>query len=369
MPDWAVLHKNRWPNNLVRASSSFPTSMPCSSLTSNSFLIRSYKFGATMKLIRTYLSTLHRKGQIRPLNLFIKARVLVPADLEQPSLAQLPEEVLLLILSFINDKNDFRTIAAVSSTFYQKARRIQSHTVHVDLGKSQRSQARSRFDVLERNLLFPAVRVLKVRANSSPIEEAGEEDAEGHEILTRLANMLPYMAGLRDLHWLMPSHTYRDWLGQMPAPIPRIVLNSIPPQTNLHTAIAVKDEPLDRLRAFLAQLVDNKNLFSLSVHIAFVNDQECSATLRILKQILLSCPRLVRIPLLFVGQPSRPPHGRADSPDFGAPYCGLGLSRGERPPPLEELGLMEYPWGYERTAAFRPRYSLGYSEKGNEIQY
>ena len=157
----------------------------------------------------------------------------------------------------------------------------------------------------------------------------------------------------------------------MPAPIPRALLNHVPMQTRLYTSVAAMHEPHERVHAFLAQLVDNHNLFSLSVHTAFVDEHACRATMSILKQVLLSCPHLARIPMLYVGPPVNRIHGVLDGPGWGAPYCGLGLSGGERPPALEEFGLADYPWGREPTAALAAGgiYCTGYPEKGNEVQY
>jgi hypothetical protein len=286
----------------------------------------------------------------------------VPLDPGRPSLAQLPDDVVLLVFSFVDDI-DLRTIASLCSALYEKARLVQHRTVHIHLDK--RRQARGRLDVLARNLLLPAVRVLEVSGSSNTHQGGGEGQGQGEgnededEILTRLADMLLSMTGLRDLHWRVPT------------PARRALLNHVPTRTRMHTSVVAMDEPHDQVRAFLAQLVDNQNLFSLSLRVAFVDEHACRATMHALKQVLLSCPRLARIPLLYVGPPVRSPHGITDGPGSGAPYCGLGLSGGERPPALEELGVAHYPWGREPTAALAIRsiYCTGYPEKGNEFQY
>lgn len=132
------------------------------------------------------------------------------------------------------------------------------------------------------------------------------------------------------------------------------------------------NEPHDQARAFLAQLVDNQNLFSLSAHVAIVDEHKCRVTMHILKQVLLSCPRLSRIPTLYVGPVVSGHHGVMYGPGPMAPYCGLGLSGNERPPALEEFGLTCYPWGWEPTPyhlAIQRIYCAGYPEKGGELQY
>lgn len=295
----------------------------------------------------------------------ITGRTPVPLVPGRPSLAQLPDDVVLLVLTFVED-SDLLKIASLSSALYEQARHVQNHTVHINL--DQRNQARSRLDVLRSNLLLPTVRVLEVSGSSNTDQERGEED----EILSCLANMLPSMTGLRDLHWRIPTPIRSDSHWRMPAPIPRALLNHVPTQARLHTSVAAMDEPHERVHTFLAQLVDNHNLFSMSVHIAFLDEHACRATMSTLKQVLLSCPRLARIPMLYVGPPVRHGHGVVDGPAPEAPYCGLGLSGGERPPALEELDLAYYPWGREPTAALlaiSSIYCTGYPEKGNEVQY
>ncbi|KAN0107976.1 hypothetical protein V8E51_007718 [Hyaloscypha variabilis] len=318
-----------------------------------------------MARTRSYFSTRARKNKTEHVPVRILAREPVPLDPGRPSLSQLADDVVLLVLSFV-DNSDLRKVALLSSAFYEKARRVQHHTVHINL--SQRSQALGRLDVLARNLLLPAVRVLEVDSSSSNV---AQEREEGNEILTRLADMLPNMTGLRDLNWHVPPGS-RDWRRDVPVLIPRAFLDHVPARTRLHTRVAAigTDESHGQARAFLAQLADNQNLVSLSVHVAFVGEHEyaCRATMGVLKQVLLSCPRLTRIPLIYVGSPegvwgvSRP----------GAPYCGLGLSGGERPPALEELGVTVYPWGFVPTTALlsmRGIYCAAYPAKVNEMQY
>jgi hypothetical protein len=157
----------------------------------------------------------------------IPARTPVPFDPGRPSLAQLPDDVMLTVLNFVDD-SDLLTIASLCSSLYALARHVQNHTVHINL--DQRNQARSRLDVLRNNLLLSTVRVLEVSASSNIDQERGEED----EILSCLANMLPSMTALRDLHWHIPTPIRSDWNWRMPAPIPRALLNHVPMQTRLH---------------------------------------------------------------------------------------------------------------------------------------
>ncbi len=248
------------------------------------------------------------------------------------------------------------------------ARYVQHRIVHINLDQSK--HARGRLDILLRNLLLPAVRVLEV--SGSRQNPQLQEEGEGNEILTLLAGMLPGMAGLRDLHWHVRSKTDTSLFRPTEAmvPIPLSMLDHLPSQVRLHTSVTCEDtyefHNQAYAREFLARLVDNQNLFSLSVRISFLDEHECRETMRALKRVLLSCPNLVSIPSLYVWYPSGPQyHGVAEGPTLGAPYCGLGLSGCERPPALEELGIDMYPWGHEVSGW----YCIGYPEKGAESHY
>jgi hypothetical protein len=142
--------------------------------------------------------------------------------------------------------------------------------------------------------------VLEVDSSSNVAQEGEERD----EILTRLADMLPHMTGLRDLNWHLPSLS-PGWHRNVRVLIPRAFLDHVPTRTRLHTCVGciATDESHGQARAFLAQLADNQNPFSLSVHVAFLGEHACRATMRVLKQVLLSCPCLTRIPFLYIGPP------------------------------------------------------------------
>jgi hypothetical protein len=85
---------------------------------------------------------------------------------------------------------------------------------------------------------------------------------------------------------------------------------------------------------------------------------------------MLTCPNLRRLSV-DIAQPQ----------DGCVVYCPLpeytcfGFSQGERPPPLEELELISYPWGHEQGDSADPRFNLfamhclNYPEKGLETDY
>ncbi len=285
----------------------------------------------------------------------ITIREPVPLERGRPSLTDLPDNVVQRILEFIQDlgTDEILTVALLSSSLYAGARYIQHSVVHIDLDKSR--HARDRLDLIMHRGLLPAIRKLEV--SGSHHDELREEDKE---ILSRLADMLPSITGLRDLEWKVGRTTA--------VPIPASILEPLPSRLRLHTCVICKNgvESHVQAREFLAHLANNQNLFTLSVQVSFISEQECLGTMRALRNLLLSCPNLRRLPLIDVWYPRD--HGIGYGPGPGAPYCGLGLSDGERPPALEELGVAGYPWGREsrQTGGI---YCLGYPEKGAEWDY
>ncbi|KAI4866633.1 hypothetical protein F4820DRAFT_243761 [Hypoxylon rubiginosum] len=286
----------------------------------------------------------------------IIAREPVPLEREKSSLAHLPDHVVRHIFNYAQESSteDILTVALLSSSLYGHARYVQHRVVHIDLNESR--QTRNRLDLIVCRNLLPAIRILKVSGRDR------DELADREETLIRLADMLLGMTGLRDLDWDVGEKTA--------VPIPISILKSLPFHMRLHTRVICEEsaESHSQGREFLAYLANNRNLFTLSVRVWFITELECLKTMQALKKVLLSCPNLVRLPLIDVGYPGRPPHGIMDGPGLGAPYCGLGLSGVEKPAPLEELGIQFYPWGHERRQA-QEIYAEGYPEKGLEWDY
>ncbi|KAJ9161702.1 hypothetical protein NKR19_g2019 [Coniochaeta hoffmannii] len=63
-----------------------------------------------------------------------------------------------------------------------------------------------------------------------------------------------------------------------------------------------------------------------------------------LQELPLSCPSLRRLSLDI-----HVPRGGCVMEELTAQYCGLGLSNGEKLPALQELEIVEYPWGHQST--------------------
>jgi hypothetical protein len=291
-----------------------------------SMLLASHQIGASENLIRYIKSSLvlsmlqiilskrqqQQQQQQHSDNKHVPARItareLMPLDPGRPSLALLPDHVVLLILSFVHESSldDLLKIAALSSALYEMARYVQYHTLHINLNRS--IQARSRLGVLSRNLLFTAVRVLEVSGSRYDLQQ--REEVEGNEVLIHLAEVLPAMTGLRDFHWRVKSkksiqlHLRRE----ATVPMPLLMLKHIPRRTRLHISLTSEDAlhhpDQTQAREFLAELVDNQNLFSLSIQVSYFEQFECQQTMRALKRVLLSCPNLVRIPHINVGYPT-----------------------------------------------------------------
>ena len=94
------------------------------------------------------------------------------------------------------------------------------------------------------------------------------------------------------------------------------------------------------------RLSGSLNLHSLAIKHFFISSKECRAVTRPVKSILLSCPNLRKLKLDIATHRSPPP----------SRYCGFGFKVGERPPPLEELIVVAYPFGRLDTIYPTPNY-------------
>ncbi|RYP63440.1 hypothetical protein DL771_009293 [Monosporascus sp. 5C6A] len=291
----------------------------------------------------------------------ITIREPVPLDQARPSVAQLPDHIVRHILSFLQDlrPEDILKVASLSSSLYEQARYVQHRVVHINLDK--RRHIHDCLDLIMCRGLLPAIRTLKVSGR-----DYDELLKEGNEILTRLADMLPGMTGLRDFDWQVGRTTgQHDPKDTTAVPIPAPIMELLPPELRLHTSVFCKHskESHAQAREFLDRLTNNKSLRTLSVQIRFIEEQDCLETMRVLRKVLLSCPNLTRLPLLDIWYPTGGCYSYGP-PLMGGLYCGLGLSNGERPQPLEELGMSHYPWGIEGAS-----HCQGYPERGFEWDY
>ncbi|KAK8134579.1 hypothetical protein PG984_006591 [Apiospora sp. TS-2023a] len=224
-------------------------------------------------------------------------------------------------------------MAEVCSFLYEQARYVQHHVVNPDLVNDRHLGAR--LDLIQHCRLIPAVRVLRVERRSYDVPDEGYK-----QILSRLVEMIPYMTGLRDLHWNVSRHGMTEGIS-------KALLEKLPPQLRLHMSFFhwyhTPAHGSARFRQALARLVGNRNLYSLSLDISVEQSEECAETMSVLKDVLLSCPNLRRLPELR----TRWCHsGRMAYPLTPmTSYAGLGFADGERPAAAwEELGIGEYMW-------------------------
>ncbi|KAM5369043.1 hypothetical protein ACJZ2D_009138 [Fusarium nematophilum] len=276
----------------------------------------------------------------------IKARSPVPLDSTKPSVAQLPDDVVHGILDFLQHVRPeaVQAVALVSSSLYEQARYAQHRHVRIDLDRPD--HALDRLGLVSRLGHAAAVQAVRVVGCKTPSQDGKDRD----QVLARLASMMPSMTGLQHFDWHVTrpgTASAYDHAGPTSVPIPSDILAVLPRAgphpVRLQTSLCcnAREDSHVEARTFLRNLEDNQNLSTLSVEVIYMDDQMCLDTMRALKRVLLSCPNLARLPRIDVHYP----RGTCFGGDPMDPYCGLGFSGDERPPPLQELGLREYPWG------------------------
>ncbi|KAK3670269.1 hypothetical protein LTR78_009823 [Recurvomyces mirabilis] len=137
------------------------------------------------------------------------------------------------------------------------------------------------------------------------------------------------MKGLREFH-MTPRLIWRDIMAML----------EDCSEIRLHINLSTADFNLDISEQWLTSLAGCQILASLTVTAEYTNAKECLAVTRPLKQIWLSCKNLRTLAIDI------------DLPSFGCciydepnEYCGFGFVDKEEPTPLEELNIMNYPWG------------------------
>ncbi|KAF4995353.1 hypothetical protein FDECE_12845 [Fusarium decemcellulare] len=276
----------------------------------------------------------------------INARSPVPLDSTKPSVAQLPDDVVHTILGLLQRVRPeaLQAVALVSSSLYCQARYVQSQHVHIDLDRP--NNALDRLSLISRLRHAAAVRAVRVVGFRTSNQDAQDRN----QVLVHLVNMMPSMTGLSRFDWHVRQFSLGSSLddeGWTSLPIPSGILTALPrlgPHlVRLHTSVwcCALESSHDETRTFLHSLEGNQNLSTLSVEVVYMSDEMCRDTMRALKRVLLSCPNLTKLPQIDVHFPRGTCFGGGPE----GPYCGFGFSGDEKPPPLQELGLHEYPWG------------------------
>ncbi len=291
----------------------------------------------------------------------IKPRSLRPENHTQPSLASLDYEILVLVVHHLHnlDPQSINRLSLVCSDLYSKARYVQHSQTCIDISNGN---AADRLQRIVRTNHLPAIRSLYV--TGGPIEAWDEIRSPGPrglerrkrelETWARLADLVPLMAGLCNLHWTG-------------AAIPDSVLDHLGkhPRIRLHLSLAVnirRDAQYARLKQLPARV---RNLSSALIKLRYPSADICRPVTHALKNLLVSSPQLSKLSLDI-------DYPRGGCVSFGPEtlYCGLGLRKGERLSPLHELVVMAYPMGRLPTGPGLVINSLDYpGPVGTEMEY
>lgn len=248
-------------------------------------------------------------------------------------------------------------LASVSTAFYSQARLVQHSSQRIDLGK-QEEEARY-LGYLSRAGWLAAVRVLRFTVSVSVGPVVRPSDA----FLQVLSVAISQMTGLRDVY--LSGFEYPLFPGPLLSKLkhqPGIRLHA---QTYQYSS---RQEVLAPRQ--IVRLADNSNLHTLGVGVEYhweTAEELTQPGMRRVREILLSNPNLRRL-LLDV----HTPRFRCGFCGPLREYCGIGLRNGEKLPPLEELGIVDYPWG-RKARDIRDEHQgigvAGYPGEGTEEDY
>lgn len=254
------------------------------------------------------------------------------------------------------DSQSISALALVCSALLVKARYAQLQEVSLDFGRgADRACQRVRF--LAQDAPLAAIRALHVRPPCSLEASLGQLNAGSGSARRRkalkarrkaleaelapwkqLGDLVPVMPGLRDLHWgsaVIPDRVL-DFLAQNP-------------QVRLHLSVDMQlfpgcmDEAVAAINALPARLACIRGLSSLRIKIVYGKEIAALRALlqESLKPIIMSSSCLRSLGL-DIGFPTSGCVWHSPSRD----YCGFGFAAGENFPSLEELDVVDYPWGW-----------------------
>jgi len=291
-------------------------------------------------------------------------------DDRQPSLVMLGRDILIIIFDFIQETSprSLQAIALVSSEFYHLAEHSRYRHLKLNLDPSTIEVCRGRLQHIEKQKLLSVIRFLEVnepgesdfryRQRCLKGNSNSENADQYHNCIDSISESIPSMTGLKDTSW---NNKYGA------ESIPNTVLEALRsrPKVRLHARVrarSLQESNLDKLQG-------NVNLSKLKADISFEGAEDCREATQPLKRILLSSPN-IRSLSLAISQPD------SGCTIYEAPseYCGFGFVADELMPPLVELVVSNYPWGYESEAEAEEPFTQGlyqtnYPGKGSEMDY
>ena len=230
---------------------------------------------------------------------------------------------------------DIKSVRLANSNLAHTAKYGLHRKIKVELPRDDFSQVQARFSTLQTEGLLPSVRRFEVsglhnRAPEYPLQ------INGDKYIKLICWCLPQMSGLKEfvLHGL---------------DIPAEVLTVL--QTRPEVGLAIHAVGLATYSSFMEKpkqlfaLKHNQQLHSLEVRHIYVTAEECLAVTKPLREILLTCPNIRKLKL-DIGMPTK----QRIRP-IPTEYHGMGFRNGERLPPLKDLEIVNYPFGFSRDDA------------------
>lgn len=282
----------------------------------------------------------------------IVSKPLVPEPgSERSSLARLPLDILTIIVDFLEAANTetLRNLSLASPLLYSLVKTNRVRHVIFDLTPRGRRGADQRCTYIESEGLLSAVRQVTV-LDKLPFEQK-KPDAHRLNRLKTICDLLPRMPGLKRVTY-QSKCVPNEMLMALRA-LPHLKLC-----TRLRPALPPPSEPPDP-GDYVGRFCGNANLHALDVQVSGLEADDCGRIMRQLKPVLLSCPNLRCLALEVIGE----------SIFYERKYFGLGIEEGEKLPPLEQLTLMNYPFGQENRHHGSSFSTEGYPITGTEIDH
>ena len=271
----------------------------------------------------------------------------------RPSLHPLGSDLLIMIVDILSPI-DIQALRLVSSAINKVARYGLYRKLDLGYEKAALHKTEQLLASLSSNELLPAVRSLDVtgprRTMSwypNTLDSKNRAQAKSNICTKMICSAMGQMTGLKHLYWYGSC-------------VPNEILSLLAMRPEMKLSVDTNWQHED---SHLLSLVGCQNLHALDVGCRYGTAEDCLEVTKPLRQILLTCHNLRRLKL-DIAQPQ----GGCEVYYLPKEYHGIGLRNGERPPPLEELEIVNYPFGFVPENG-QSDSTLGYPADRYEMQY